>query len=87
VDYFFCKTNRIVLQKAKQVAALAEGIKDVQDPNDTRIKNLGAKLDQLVQEAQKIVVCFKPWWPREGLLQRSQRRNSIDYLISGNTTS
>jgi hypothetical protein len=53
LDYFFGKTTRVVLQEGKQVVASAEGIKDVQDPNDTRVKSFGAELDQLVQEAQK----------------------------------
>jgi hypothetical protein len=49
----FVAQTRGVLQKAKQVTASAEGIKDVQDPNDARIKSLSAKLDQLVQETQR----------------------------------
>jgi hypothetical protein len=49
----FVAQTKATLQKAKQITASSEAIKDVQDPNDSRVKNLGAKLDQMVQEAQQ----------------------------------
>ena len=49
----FVAQTRATLQKAKQITASSEAIKNVQDPNDPRVKSLGAKLDQMVQEAQQ----------------------------------
>jgi hypothetical protein len=48
----FVSKTRIVLQKARQLTSTAEGIKDAEDSNDARVKNLGAKLQQLVEETQ-----------------------------------
>jgi hypothetical protein len=55
----FVAQTKGILQKAQQLTASSEGIKDVQDPNDSRVKSLGAKLDQLVQEAQQDSSAFQ----------------------------
>jgi hypothetical protein len=49
----FVAQTRGVLQRAKNLTASAEGIKDAEDPNDPRVKSLGAKLQQLVEETQQ----------------------------------
>jgi hypothetical protein len=50
---------RDVLQKARQLEAAAETMKDVQDPNDPRAKMVGAKLQQLIQESQQASSTFQ----------------------------
>lgn len=55
----FVAQSRLTLQKARQIAASAEGIRGSTDPNDPRVKSLGAKLDQLVQEAQRNGAAFQ----------------------------
>jgi len=55
----FVSQNRAVLQKARQLEAAAEGMKDVQDPNDPRAKSFSAKLQQLVQESQDNRAAFQ----------------------------
>jgi hypothetical protein len=55
----FVAQTRAVLQKAKQLTATAEGIKDADDPNDPRVKNLSTKLQQLVQETQQNSAAFQ----------------------------
>jgi hypothetical protein len=55
----FVAETRLVLQKAKQVTASAEGIRDAEDMNDPKVKSVGAKLDQLVQETQRNSAAFQ----------------------------
>jgi hypothetical protein len=55
----FVSQTRVVLQKAKQLTASAESIKDAEDPNDLRVKNLGGKLQQLVEETQQNSAAFQ----------------------------
>lgn len=50
---------RDVLQKARQLEATAETMKDVPDPNDPRVKMIGAKLQQLIQESQQASSTFQ----------------------------
>jgi hypothetical protein len=57
-EKFVAQTSAI-LQKAKQITASSAGIKDAQDPNDSRVKNLAAKLDQLVQETKQDSTAFQ----------------------------
>jgi hypothetical protein len=54
----FVSQIRAVLQKAKQLSASAEGIKNAEDPNDPRVKNLAAKLQQLAEETQRDSAAF-----------------------------
>src|ERR1700733_9011344 len=51
--------TRAVLQKATELEAAAQGMKDIQDPNDPRAKSFGAKLQQLVQESQQNSATFQ----------------------------
>jgi lysophospholipase L1-like esterase len=51
--------TRALLQKARQLEASAEGMKDVQDPNDPRVKSISAKVQQLVQESQQNSAAFQ----------------------------
>lgn len=55
----FVSENRAVLQKMRQLEASAEGMKDVQDPNDPRAKSMSAKVQQLVQESQQSSAAFQ----------------------------
>jgi hypothetical protein len=55
----FVAQTRDVLQKAKNLTASAEGIKNAEDPNDPRVKSLGAKLEQLVAETQQNSAAFQ----------------------------
>ena len=55
----FVAQTRALFQKARQLTTSAEGIKDAEDPNDPRVKTLGSKLDQLVQQAQQNSVAFQ----------------------------
>jgi hypothetical protein len=55
----FVSKTRIVLQKARQLTASADGIKDAEDANDPRVKNLSAKLQELVQETQANSAAFQ----------------------------
>jgi hypothetical protein len=57
-EKFVAQTSAI-LQKAKQITASSSGIKDAQDPNDSRVKSLAAKLDQLVKETQQDSAAFQ----------------------------
>ena len=49
----FVSENRAVLQKMRELEVSAQGMNDVQDPNDPRAKNMSAKLQQLVHESQQ----------------------------------
>jgi hypothetical protein len=55
----FVSQGRALLQKARQLEASAEGMKDIQDPNDPRVKSFSAKLEQLVQENQQNSEAFQ----------------------------
>jgi hypothetical protein len=55
----FVSQTRAVVQKARQLTASAEGIKDAEDPNDPRVKSMSAKLQQLVEETQKNGAAFQ----------------------------
>ena len=51
--------GRDALQKARQLRASAEGMKNAQDPNDPRAKSMAAKLQQIVQESQQAGAAFQ----------------------------
>jgi hypothetical protein len=55
----FVAQSRDILQKARQLQAAAEGMKDVQDPNDPRAKILTARLQPLIQESQQASAAFQ----------------------------
>ncbi len=55
----FVSQGRALLQKARQLEASAEGMKDIQDPNDPRVKSFSAQLEQLVQENQQNSAAFQ----------------------------
>jgi hypothetical protein len=55
----FVAQTRGVLQRAEKLTASAKGIKDAEDPNDLRVKDLGAKLQQLVEETQQNSAAFQ----------------------------
>lgn len=42
---------RAVIEKARQIVSSAESVKGTQDPNDPRIKEMGAKLETLIRDA------------------------------------
>ena len=55
----FVTRGRVLLEKAKQIEVSAEGIKDVLDQNDPRVKSLAAKLQQLELDNQQNSAAFK----------------------------
>jgi predicted secreted Zn-dependent protease len=55
----FVAQNRAVLQQVKQIEAAAQGMKNVQDANDPRVKSISAKLQELVQETQQNTAAFQ----------------------------
>jgi hypothetical protein len=55
----FVAQSRAILQKARQLEAAAQGMKDVQDPNDPRAKSMAAKLQQLVQDGTQASATFQ----------------------------
>src|SRR5665213_1279850 len=55
----FVAQTRVILQKAKQLTASSEGIKDANDASDAHVKILSDKLDQLVQQTQQNSVAFQ----------------------------
>jgi hypothetical protein len=55
----FVAQNREVLQQLSMVETVAEGVKNVQDMNDPRVKAINAKLQDLVQQTQQNAVAFK----------------------------
>ncbi|MGD0906603.1 MAG: hypothetical protein ABSA96_03410 [Candidatus Acidiferrales bacterium] len=55
----FVSQGRVLLQKARQLEASAQGMKDIQDPNDPRVKSFSAQLEQLVQENQQNSAAFQ----------------------------
>ncbi|HEV7968215.1 MAG TPA: hypothetical protein VGP19_11630 [Candidatus Acidoferrales bacterium] len=55
----FVSESRDALQKANQLKSSVEGMKNVQDPNDPRVKNMAAKLQQLMQESQQAGAAFQ----------------------------
>ncbi len=55
----FVSQSRDALQKARQLEASVEGMKNPQDPNDPRVKSMAAKLQQLMQESQQASASFQ----------------------------
>jgi hypothetical protein len=55
----FVSQTRVLLQKARQLTASSEGIKDAQDSSDAHVKILNDKLDQLMQQAQQNSAAFQ----------------------------
>jgi len=55
----FVSQNRDVLESVKQLLAAAGSMKDVQDQNDPRAKNMAAKLQQLVDETKQNAATFQ----------------------------
>jgi hypothetical protein len=51
--------GRALIQKARQIAASAENLKGTQDPNDPRVKNLSAKLQELVRDGVQMGASFE----------------------------
>jgi hypothetical protein len=51
--------GRELVQKARQIVDSAEGLKGNQDPNDPRVKELGAKLQALVHDAVQMDAAFQ----------------------------
>ena len=47
----YVEQSRAVLQKARQIVASAEDLKDSKDPNDPRVKEMAAKLQNLSRDA------------------------------------
>ena len=50
---------RELIQRAKQIVASADSLKGTQDPNDPRVKALGAKLQTLARDAVQIDSAFQ----------------------------
>jgi hypothetical protein len=42
---------RELIQKAKQIVADSDSLKGTQDPNDPRVKEMGARLQNLIRDA------------------------------------
>jgi len=55
----FVAENRAVLEKMKQLQASSAALKDVQDPNDPRLKSINAQLHELVQASQQSGAAFQ----------------------------
>jgi hypothetical protein len=55
----FVAQNREVLKEVSQMETAAEGMKNIQDPNDPRVKLFNAKLQQLVQQTQQNAATFQ----------------------------
>jgi hypothetical protein len=55
----FVAENRTVLEKMRQLQASSAELKDVQDPNDPRLKSISAKLQELVQASQQYGAAFQ----------------------------
>jgi len=55
----FVSQLRGLLQRARQIATEAEGMKGVQDPNDPRAKSLTAKVQQLAQDSVQYSAAFQ----------------------------
>jgi len=55
----FVSNGRILAEKARQIQAATQAIKDVQDPNDPRVKNVAAALQQLGQANQQNSAAFQ----------------------------
>ncbi|HLJ24599.1 MAG TPA: hypothetical protein VKT71_10875 [Candidatus Acidoferrales bacterium] len=49
----YISNSREVLQESRQLVDSAKGIKDLQDPNDPRVKRLAAKMQQLFQASDQ----------------------------------
>jgi capsule polysaccharide export protein KpsE/RkpR len=55
----FVAQGRVQLDTATQLAAEAEKMKDVNDPNDPRLKNLAARVQQLERVSQQSSAAFQ----------------------------
>lgn len=55
----FVTQTRTIMQKVKEIAASASTMEGAQDPNDPRVKNLAARMQQLVAQAQENGEVFK----------------------------
>lgn len=55
----FVSQGRAMLERARQIQASAESLKGVQDPNDPRVKDMGARLQGLVRDAIQIGSAFQ----------------------------
>ena len=51
--------GRVLVQKARQVLSSAEKLKGTQDPNDPRVKDLTARLQQITNEGDRIGAAFQ----------------------------
>lgn len=50
---------REVIQRAKDIVAAADSLKGTQDPNDPRVKELGAKLQNLIRDGVRTDAAFQ----------------------------
>ena len=50
---------RVLIQKARQIVASADSLKGNQDPNDPRVKEMGARLQTLVRDAVQMDSAFQ----------------------------
>ena len=55
----YVSQGRTLLQRMKQLMASTEGMKDIRDQNDPRLKNITEKLQQLVQDATQTGAAFQ----------------------------
>jgi hypothetical protein len=51
--------GRYMLEKARQIEASEESLKGIQDPNDPRVKDVGARLQELVRDGVQIGAAFQ----------------------------
>jgi hypothetical protein len=55
----YVSQGRVLIQQAKQLEAMAESLQGVHDPNDPRVKDMSARLQQLVQESVRTGAAFQ----------------------------
>lgn len=55
----FVSQERGVLHEIRQIETASEGMKNIQDPNDPRIKAVSAKLQEIVQQSQQDSAAFQ----------------------------
>jgi hypothetical protein len=55
----YVSQGRDALQKARQLRASAEGMKNAQDPNDPRVKNMNVKLQEYVRDCVQVGSAFQ----------------------------
>jgi hypothetical protein len=51
--------GRALLEKAKQIKVLSESLQGVKDTNDPRVKDLGSRLQQFIQDGTRIGASFQ----------------------------